>query len=288
MRELLTGDDLFADLKLQRDVDARTFLLLEGDSDCAMLDAFIDEDNCLSMPGYGKSSVLQAMKHVNESAFEGAIALIDRDLDDVRGLDHGSQNIVMTDRYDLDAEIFLAEGVANRAASLVVGMVRPRHARPRGGAFDFRTPCVEAAAAIGLMRLATVLNSLDRVSLAEFPIHAAIDPMTKTVVIEQLLVVVSGRCRPHGPTVDELRVFYRSAEATGVSKEQLCCGHDLIRALRWFLGSPVGKAPSLATVEAGVRGCLNLALLSRCGFYQLIDAWAHDAGRRVWVSAAAA
>src|SRR3569833_432884 len=114
MRELITGDDIYAQMLMLRMSDARTFLLLEGEDDQRALDVHIDDESAASINCFGKPNVMRAVGIADERQTRRVLAIVDRDWDDRLGGQSSSPNIVYTDWYDLDATIASIEGVVDR------------------------------------------------------------------------------------------------------------------------------------------------------------------------------
>lgn len=124
MREGLSGDDIFAELMMLRTADARTFVLLEGPSDCRALDPHVESRSARTLPAYSKSALERTITLVDRRGLERTLGILDRDWVDVIYPPMESDNVVYTDDYDLDATILLSGDVFERLISSVTNRER--------------------------------------------------------------------------------------------------------------------------------------------------------------------
>jgi hypothetical protein len=279
MHRWITGDDLFNELAMQRTTDRRTFVLLEGPTDCQALDPHVDEARAVTFPGYSKSVVKKALTLADDRQLARVLAVLDRDWVGLLESPLPSPNVVYTDDYDLDATMLFAGDVLER----VVSAHSDRDAR--GDDLDasgssVSTLLVDIAAHVGILRFANERDGLG-INCQKFPVHAAMGPTAASVDVTALVRIAIGRS-PHATAV-EVDVVRLVTEEHGQAAERrrYCNGHDLASALsalckRW------GVVISRANLEAAIRSAFSCADLRRTTLYRAMATWAQDNGTLVW------
>ena len=107
MRQYLTGSDLFAYIEMQRQLDARAVVVVEGPDDCGVIDPHVDEEVVHTIPGYGKASVVDAAVLFEHAGVARVSLVSDSDFDRQLGLASAlPPNLILTEYHDLDADIF--------------------------------------------------------------------------------------------------------------------------------------------------------------------------------------
>lgn len=287
MRNLLTGDDLYAQLLMLRAINKSTvLLLLEGESDCKALESHLDETSVQPIPGHGKATILKAMKNVNETAVPRVLAIVDRDLDGVIGPEPGIDNVVCTDNYDLDADIFYAGAVVSRVVASSCGLDAPRA--------DLRSqkcPSIVMLATRLILPLAIVrVQSIrDRYGLRirKFPVHRAFETTAIKLIAEVTATILIAQST--NPAIDhETLTAILAAEIDRTKKQEeadprrLCCGHDLIAALAVLMTKRWNANVHTEQLAQSLRAAFAPADLASTGVFARVAAWAEAAGTQVW------
>ena len=117
-----------AQIRLVRQADKRTVLVLEGETDAKVFDRFIDKEACDTEIAFGKKNVIEAIDLLEDEGFVGVIGIADADFDRLLGVEHGLENLCLTDCHDLDLTIFaspaLERYIAEYADPKLLGVVR--------------------------------------------------------------------------------------------------------------------------------------------------------------------
>lgn len=106
MKNEIDGAYIAAEVRLLRQTQKGTILIVEGNTDALVFENFIDYDKCDIEIGFGKKNVIDALDRLEDEGFPGVVALIDADFDRLLGKQYGLENIVLTDKHDLDLTIF--------------------------------------------------------------------------------------------------------------------------------------------------------------------------------------
>ncbi|MFC8665497.1 hypothetical protein [Streptomyces sp. NPDC057199] len=263
MQNNLTGDDLFSYIILLRSgPTAKKYLLCEGDSDCAVLDPHIEEDVCETIPGYGKNSVLDAIKIVSQQNMNDVAALLDRDWQkDNSGLPDVA---VTTDHYDIDATVFYAGDTCKRVVAAFCDRNIVRNFLREG---DWSSP-VEVATALAFP--VGVLRKLNHeegwgLRFSDTPFSEVALPSSGGVDLTKTVASALSRSKQPRVTEQEIPRIVSSAQRA-MEKAQdphsFCCGHDLNSALAYLMFSKWSTRINRKTLERAMRAAFSCSEIS--------------------------
>ncbi|WP_416211827.1 DUF4435 domain-containing protein [Nostoc sp. DedQUE05] len=106
MRDFLTVDRVANQIRLRRSTYTGTFLLVEGSSDKTFYKRFVDQLVCELVETSGKPSskqrAIEILKILEQSNFQGVLAIVDADFDRLETLLNTSHNLLCTDSHDLE------------------------------------------------------------------------------------------------------------------------------------------------------------------------------------------
>jgi hypothetical protein len=118
LKEELDHHDYVAEMRLMRADFSGSFLVVEGDTDCKVLDRFLDNESCDIVVVRGRNNVVQVTEQAIDDGIFGVLGLIDADFEEAG--EEGDEIIVL-DYHDLEMMIlhtsafgsFLAETAVN-------------------------------------------------------------------------------------------------------------------------------------------------------------------------------
>lgn len=283
MRENLTGDDLAAEVILMRDSDLRAVIIVEGESDCAILDGHLDSNMATSVPGYGKNTVLRAIDVLRQTRIKLVVGLVDADLGAVDGCDDEYDDLFFSELYDLDADVFAMPMVARRFAAAQFDRAELAaslpHVQPDGlGVFFLRL-----AAPLGVLRYISCRDHLG-LALRDFPIEAVFDVSGIQLDLNRLISLAAAKSA--GVSIDQAEIaralteLLQSAES---GLERYASGHDAcaiaaVLGRRRLGGSKLTREAAERALRSSM-GCAEFALLK---VVRDLDAWARREGRSLW------
>ncbi|MFD9430350.1 hypothetical protein [Streptomyces sp. NPDC060002] len=258
MQNDLTGDDLFSYVLLLRSgPTARKYILCEGDSDCAVLDPHLEEDLCETLPGYGKSSVLDAIKIVEQQQMRGVAALIDRDWEK----DEISIPVVavQTDHYDIDATVFYSGDVCRRVVYSFCDRASVRNFLQVGGWASPVEPATLLAFPIGVLRKLNYEHgwglrfSDTPFSEVALPDATGVD-LVKTVS-SALARAKKARIMPSD--IPAVAALANSEMKSVTDPTAYCCGHDLNASLAYLMSQKWRGRINRKTLEKAMRAAFS-------------------------------
>lgn len=282
MQAALTPDDVFAHVMMLRGVDSRLVLLVEGPSDCGLLDPHIDDEHLQTVPGHGKSTVLAACHLIEERGVAGVAGLVDLDFDDLTGLAELYPACVFaTSSYDLDADFLLACPTSvDRLAATHRDWNRAVAEIDRLGYSTVFELVVALAGELGLLRLTAALNdwsvSLDGVLTGE----VVTAYLTSPEDLSALLTIQVAR-RAGAPDLTIVEGQHAAVRATAPPLARAVRTHDLARGLAALVRSWGGSVGGDAC-EKALRMAFDCVCLQRLKLAQDIGAWALRTGAQAW------
>lgn len=279
MKKWLTGEDLFNWMSMLRTTDQRTFVVLEGPTDCQALDPHVADVTAATFPAHSKSVAKRALELIDDREMERVLVVLDRDWVDVLEARVPSPNVVYTDDYDLDATILFAGDVLGRVVSTHSDRdQRDAHLGTAGATPD--ALIAELAGTVGLLRFASERDRLG-MRCGGFPLHQAIASSHDRVDLQQFAVIAVGRSAHR--TVGEAAVvtIVERERQSATDLRWFCNGHDLASGLsslitRW------GGSTSRLGVEQAVRSTLSCADLKATQLYRDVLAWSSSVGTAIW------
>ena len=282
MREMLTGDDLFAEVLLLRDQD-KIVVLVEGPDDVDALESHVSEESSFLIPGYGKSSVEHVVALADDQGLDFVLAVLDRDWIGVVDEPHSSPNIVYTDLYDLDATIVFSRDICRRVVANFCDSEKMKRHLSRSGVSSPIDLVLIPAVAVGVLRLLTRERNLP-IKVRDFPIGEIMNMDGGEPSVVKMVVIGHSKCGDRNREMDQGAVAQLvAAKMVEIGPDvRYCSGHDLAAALaavmrkKW--GCTVGGDAIIKTIRAAFA-CENLVATL---LYSRVEAWAVSRNVRVW------
>jgi hypothetical protein len=265
-----------------RTVTKKTFLLLEGDSDCNALDPHIEQSVCETVPGYSKSAILRAIELVELNQTDGVAGLVDRDWVGFCQPAYPYANCFLTDRYDLDATIFFSGDLAERFFSAHGERANRESYLANCGAVKFADVAAALALPLGVLRFISIRDG-HHLRLRDFPIQETLNTACTETDVESI-IDLSLRRSEATPSLSKAQLSRHVAEQ--VSKvpdaKDYCNGHDIARVAARVVTRILRIAINHGAVERTMRSMLDEANLKQFQFYLDLAKWADARGLRIW------
>ncbi len=280
MKEFLTGDDLYAHVMMLRGVSNKTYILVEGDDDCGLIDPHLNSAVCETIPGHGKNATRGAAEIAESQNVSRVGAVLDLDWSDILYPRSASSNIFYTDHFDSDA---LAFSRKRNVSSVAVNFGSRDLLRQHLGSHDASRvwdSVVCVAFPVGVIRYLSEKNRWE-LFLRNFPIHEVLSGEQCVVDFRKLVeVAVSRSSRPNvsiESAIKALECEISKAENT----YRYCCGHDLLGALAAFFKRVLGKQFSARSAGAAIRAAFSCSDAQESELFMAIDRWGRESGTDV-------
>ncbi|WP_411098257.1 hypothetical protein [Streptomyces sp. x-45] len=280
MLDLLTADDVLSHVMMLAATNDLLYILVEGSTDCSVIDPHINTDACDTLPSGGKSVVLGAVTLAHEEGFDRLAAVVDRDWSEILYAQPDHDNVFCTDYYDIDATVFFQEqnvlGIAASFADRSLLRIHISNSR-----FDSLQEMVtQLAFPIGILRYISVKSRLE-LNLRDFPISVVLNTEGNGVDFDSLIDLTIKRSPAAKVTRAELIRHYRETEKIANGDRKYCSGHDLLTGLAIILYKKCGSKASIDAIARATRGAFNCSDVKSSPLFTAISAWGSTHGREV-------
>jgi hypothetical protein len=273
--DLLTPDDLLAQVMILRSVRQSTVILVEGDSDCDVLDPHLASAHCETIPAGSKVTVLKAVAQALRAGISRVLGVVDRDFEGTITRYRRRPNIFVSQHYDLGVDVLRAPGVEEHLLRECLGKSAAAVAESLSSA------AVDVCYAIGRLRLMVHRDRL-AMSVRRIPVHEVIDADNKCD-LAKLIGVVGGRAGLGAKeSARVVRLIRRELRSSVGPPERVICSHDLYSAYSALLKAMAGKSIKAAEIARLSHACLHGARLRSLKIYSDLEAWASVTGVVVW------
>ncbi|MFE2522759.1 hypothetical protein ACFXEL_00790 [Streptomyces sp. NPDC059382] len=278
----LTGEDLYAEMIMQRTNDRRNFLIVEGDGDISVFDRFLAPDLFVAIPAAGKKSAKEALALAFADGFHGVYSVLDRDW---KGLIPGEiedWRIVYTDQYDLDMCVFFSGAYSVVASGYCV---RGGYRSNSEGCTeeDIQKVCLEMSFPLGVLRYVSERRGL-KLRLRDFPLHEVVAPGGFSVDLNRLVSVAQSRSKGCTAPAEEILFALREAMAEIDNPARYCSGHDVARAFAILMRRRWATVVSAEAVEKAARVTVHWEKFKRFSVYGDCASWFEGDVEQVWRS----
>lgn len=281
MVESVTGDSVFAEIIMLRQVDTRSIVLIEGVGDNDTLYAHVDHTSSRLLIAYGKQNLERAVVLAERNGVERVLGIRDRDFLGVLDPQPDSPNIVLTDLYDLDATIVLLTDCIGKALPHLASMPTVEThvcGSPYNAPIDLVLGLVTD---ISFARFHSHQAGLG-LPLAEFPVEKVASQNCHGVVVNRICEIVAGRSNSE-VSPDELARALEELRDESPPPAEIASGHDLIRAIAHACRSVWGgTATGYKLVAAVIRSALSCEQLMTLQLYRRVAEWESRTSGRVW------
>lgn len=282
MKEYISGDDVVATVILLRDDDSRVVVLVEGESDCSVLDGHINDASAVTLPAFGKNNVIAALDKFAEANIGGVIGVIDSDWIGVLPGTTATGAIVVSENYDLDVDVMLLPGLFSRFALAHFDREAVLRALDSAGVDELLDRVFAIAAPIGILRYVAARDRLS-IPLRDFPAESVVDVRNLACDVRRLAMVAADRS---GGTLvaDQIESMVESElSALPSPLHRFVSGHDAAAVLaivgRRLLGA---RGLSRDHVERGLRAAVGCAEFRQLNVARSLSLWGSARGVEMW------
>lgn len=256
MREYLSVDREANAIRLKRSSFSGTFLLVEGRSDKIFYERFIDKAGCEVVTVSGKPSsklrVIEVLRILENSSFQGVLAIVDADFARLETSSHHSPNLLRTDTHDLETML-----LNSFALDKVIAEFGSEEKIIRFGR-DVRTALLEAGTSVGYLLWISQRDELnltfDGITFRKF-----IDEQTLQIDEFRLIQEVKNKSQAFSLESEDLQQRLTSQKSSSHDPWQVCCGHDLVEILSLGLRKAIGSSKASDVEPISLECNLRLA-----------------------------
>ncbi len=242
MRDFLTVDRVANQIRLRRSTYNGTFLLVEGSSDKTFYKRFVDQLVCELVETSGKQRAIEILKILEQSNFQGILAIVDADFERLETLLYTSPNLLRTDSHDL--ETMLIDSPAFNKVIAEFGSEEKIAQFNR----EIKSVLLENGMSVGYLLWISKCDALnltfEGITFSKF-IHE------QTLQIDELKLIQEIKNKSQAFSLNEknLQERLKTQKSNNHDPWQICCGHHLVEILSLGLRKALGSNKA-ADVEA--------------------------------------
>lgn len=271
MRDLLSVDRVANQIRLRRSTYQGTFLLVEGTSDKTFYERFVDKSECQLVSVSGKPSsklrVISVLKILEESNFQGVLAIVDADFDRLTTPTYQkSANLLYTDSHDLETML-----INSPAFDKVISEFASQEKISQFNQ-DIRLVILESAVPIGYLRWISLGDGLN-LAFENITFSKFIDE--KTLRIDKLKFIGEVKKKSQNFSLKDEDLQQQLMDKNNGDRDpwQICCGHDLVEILSFGLRKTIGS--NQATDVEPISLERNLRLAYEAVYFQGTQLYSH-------------
>ncbi len=257
MRDLRSVDAEANAIRLRRSIYKGTFLLVEGSSDKTFYERFVEKSECELVVISGKPSskqrVISVLKILEESNFQGVLAIVDADFDRLTPpTDQKSTNLLYTDSHDLETML-----INSPAFDKVISEFGSQEKISQFNQ-DIRLVILESAVPIGYLRWISLGDRLN-LTFEGITFSKFIDEKTLRIDELQLIDVVTKKSQAFSLKDTDLQQQLIDKRDGDRDPWQVCCGHDIVEILSFGLRKTIGSNKDIDVKPSSLERNLRLA-----------------------------
>jgi hypothetical protein len=275
MKRFITGSQIANLVRMVASHHKGTFLIVEGDTDARIYEAFVDGANCQVIVGHCKSNVLQAMNILANTGLP-ILAIVDSDYWKLQSMPSPSHNVLVTDTHDLETMMLRTQALEKVLRELGTKAKLEQFERTKGR--SIRDVVLEAGMPVGLARWISERDGLS-LKFKDIDFVLFIDiALVETNLTALVDTVLSNTTNPSISKNDLQAKISKEQVAMQLDVWHVCCGHDLVSILSIALQKAIGgrfnpKEVSKETVERHLRLAYEFEFFKSSQLYLAIHQW---------------
>ncbi|MEM8641816.1 MAG: DUF4435 domain-containing protein [Cyanobacteria bacterium P01_G01_bin.54] len=261
-----------------------SFLLVEGNSDKKFYGNLIDQSQCKirsAPPGVdsNRSLIIKTIEILKRNGFEGALGIVDRDFDAIRGEAIELENLILTDDHDLEVMLVRSPAFV-KVLREFVSSEKLGNKTIESVAEDCRGAIAQPAIYLGYLRWISQRDNLNlrfRDLVKKFKDFINKDNLA--IDITKLIKTITDRSERQD-LASQLQRSIQELESQPMNIWQICCGHDLTAILGFALqklwGTHNTQAVSPDILERELRLAYEKDDFKSTHMFDAIKVWEQD------------
>ncbi|MEH2441933.1 DUF4435 domain-containing protein [Nostoc sp.] len=264
MRDFLTVDRVANQIRLRRSTYTGTFLLVEGSSDKTFYTRFVDQLVCELVETSGKPSskqrAIEILKILEESNFQGVLAIVDADFDRFETLLYTSPNLLRTDSHDLETMLINSPAFNKVLAEFGSEEKIAQFTQ------DVRLVLIENGISVGYLLWISKSNGLN-LTFEGITFSKFLNERTLQIDELKLIQEIKNKSQAFSLNEKDMQERLKSQKSNNHDPWQICCGHDLVEILSFGLRKALGSNKAADVEPNSLERSLRLAY-EEIYFYQ--------------------
>jgi hypothetical protein len=256
------------------------YILVEGSSDCSVIDPHLNSEICETLPSGGKSVVVAAIELAREEGFDRLAAALDLDWADLLYPKIEREEVFYTDDYDIDATVFFREQNMARVAASFAARTQLKAHVEKTGYTSLHEMVTNIAYPIGLLRFISEKKRLE-LYLRDFPVSMVLNSDVTGINFDKLIHLTLKRSPQAQISADELIGLYREIDDQIQDTRRYCSGHELLSILATILYRKCGSKASVDAVSRAARATFSCSDVAESRLFRGVNEWGVARGKEI-------
>jgi hypothetical protein len=256
VRDLLSVDRVANQIRLRRSTYSGTFLLVEGGSDKTFYERFVDKLACELVSVSGKPSsklrVIDVLKILEKSSFQGVLAIVDADFERLETFLYSSPNLLRTDTHDLETMLINSPALNKVVAEFGSGEKIAQFNR------DVRLALLETGISVGYLLWISQCDGLN-LTFEGITFSKFINDQTIQIDEVKLIRELKNKSQAFSLKDEDLQQRLMTEKSNNHDPWQVCCGHHLVEILSLGLRKAIGSNKAADVEPNSLERNLRLA-----------------------------
>jgi hypothetical protein len=270
--------DAAAEAKMVRTTFSGTIAFVEGSTDERLIEKFVDAEECYLLVAFGKENAAGAVDILISDGTKGILAIVDADHSNVTGENAASENLLVTEAYDLEMLVIQSDAFERVLSEYGSGGKIAAFLKTNQHS-SLRELLVDRCIPLGMLRLMSRnTNPPLNLKFEGLKLKGIVDGATLNINTRRLVAsVVNNTAKPGLDPVQIEKDLEEALTKATPDRYQLCCGHDVAEVLgiglRKALGSRVEAIACGEHIESALRLAYELRDFAKTRLYSLIRDW---------------
>ena len=241
-------------IRLNRAVDKRSVLVVEGIGDRKLYGRFVADAQCKVFPVWGKPNVVTVINLLSNPQLEGVLGIVDSDFDRIihERPQEAASNIVQGDCHDLETMM-----IHSNALDIVLQELGSPHKLSRLNSAP-RDLLLQAAVPIGALRLTSAQSGL-HLKFDGLKLGKCVDANTFVTDLGNLVATVLQYSQRQDLSAENLVISVETILNFGHDPWELCVGDDLVDMLRFGLRRKFASRKATEVTSERLKASLRMA-----------------------------
>lgn len=258
--------------------EALAFLLVEGETDKRLYEAFTDKKRCAihstGLKPSAKLTALNVLTILEQNKMEGVLTIVDADFDILEGKRYTSSNIFLTDTHD--AELMVVQSPALDKVLREYGSEQKIAEIEQQTGKDIRSLLLDRSKAFGYARWASSKKGLS-LKFDGLEPQQCFDRRTFAIDEKKTLDHIRNKSQQLYISVKQIQTSIAELQCDEHDIWYVCCGHDLINVLSWGLRERLGthnhNEVTPVLLETSLRLAYEYAHFKKTHLYTALRTW---------------
>lgn len=271
MKDSLNEHTIANSIRQAKQILSSTFLIVEGDTDSRLYKNFFGNNDCQTQVAHNKDNAIKALKILQTENYEGVLAIVDADFDNLENIDYKNNSLFLTDFHDLECLLFTSPALEKVLAEFA------SEAKIKIFGKDIRESLFEIGAFIGYLRWISLSDELN-LKFEDLDFGKFIDKNNLTFTLDSFVTTVKNKSQRLDINNVQITQQINNLVTQNHDKQQVACGKDLVEILSLGLQKVLGTKSNENPIDSvrigqGLRLAYEFEFFILTDLYQNIKEW---------------